>query len=224
MGFARGELTTFDASTTSPDREASAQERFWRGDFGDDYTRRNASAALLSANLALFARMLRCAPHVGSAVELGCNRGLNLQALRALAPELRLSAYEINATAAKAAQDLGVADIHCTSILDLDLDAAEPSDLAFTKGVLIHIDPDRLAQAYEALFRLARRYILVCEYYNPAPVSVTYRGESGMLFKRDFAGELMDRFSLDLLDYGFVYRRDNHFPQDDCTWFLLQKR
>jgi spore coat polysaccharide biosynthesis protein SpsF len=30
--------------------------------------------------------------------------------------------------------------------------------------------------------------------------------------------------SLELLDYGFVYRRDRAFPQDDITWFLMQKQ
>jgi hypothetical protein len=44
-------------------------------------------------------------------------------------------------------------------------------------------------------------------------------------FKRDFAGEIMDRFpDLRLVDYGFVYHRDPQFPQDDFTWFLMEKR
>jgi spore coat polysaccharide biosynthesis protein SpsF len=66
---------------------------------------------------------------------------------------------------------------------------------------------------------------LVCEYYNPSPVSIPYRGHTNKLFKRDFAGELMDRYpDLQLIDYGFVYRRDPSFPQDDVTWFLMEKR
>jgi spore coat polysaccharide biosynthesis protein SpsF len=28
---------------------------------------------------------------------------------------------------------------------------------------------------------------------------------------------------LKLADYGFVYRRDIRFPQDDINWFLLEK-
>jgi hypothetical protein len=44
------------------------------------------------------------------------------------------------------------------------------------------------------------------------------------LFKRDFAGEMLERYpDLELIDYGFVYKRDNNFPQDDITWFLLKK-
>ena len=69
-----------------------------------------------------------------------------------------------------------------------------------------------------------RRYICVIEYYNPTPVTVQYRGHANMLFKRDFAGEMLDRFAgLRLVDYGFVYHRDR-FPQDDLTWFLMEKR
>ena len=52
---------------------------------------------------------------------------------------------------------------------------------------------------------------------------VRYRGTDDRLYKRDFAGELMERYQLRLVDYGFTYRRDNYFPQDDTTWFLLEK-
>ena len=45
------------------------------------------------------------------------------------------------------------------------------------------------------------------------------------LFKRDFAGEILDRHAdLQLVDYGFAYRRNPQFPQDDITWFLMEKR
>ena len=56
-------------------------------------------------------------------------------------------------------------------------------------------------------------------------MTVTYRGEKNKLFKRDFAGELMDQYpDLKLIGYGFKYKRDNNFPQDDMTWFLLEKQ
>ena len=44
------------------------------------------------------------------------------------------------------------------------------------------------------------------------------------LFKRDFAGEFIKKFKkIKLIDYGFIYHRDK-LPQDDVTWFLLQKK
>jgi pseudaminic acid biosynthesis-associated methylase len=92
------------------------------------------------------------------------------------------------------------------------------------KGVLIHINPDFLGHVYEKLYKTALKYICIVEYYNPTPVEVSYRGYSGHLFKRDFAGEVLDKYTdLNLVDYGFVYHRDHNFPADDLTWFLLEK-
>lgn len=45
------------------------------------------------------------------------------------------------------------------------------------------------------------------------------------MYKRDFAGELMDMYpNLQLIDYGFVYRKDPVFVQGDTTWFLMEKK
>ncbi|MGE5403941.1 MAG: pseudaminic acid biosynthesis-associated methylase, partial [Candidatus Saccharibacteria bacterium] len=67
--------------------------------------------------------------------------------------------------------------------------------------------------------------IIVAEYYNPTPVEIQYRGHANKLFKRDFAGEMMDKYTdLKLVKYGFAYHRDPNFPQDDITWMLLEKR
>lgn len=91
--------------------------------------------------------------------------------------------------------------------------------------MLIHINPDVLHQVYDKLVASTERYLLVAEYYNPVPVVVPYRGRSDRLFKRDFAGEIMDRHpEIQLLDYGFAYRRDPNFLQGDVTWFLMGKK
>ena len=66
--------------------------------------------------------------------------------------------------------------------------------------------------------------MLLCEYYNPSPATVTYRGHDNRLFKRDFCGEMHELYpDLALVDYGFAYHADPVFPQDDITWFLLEK-
>jgi len=98
-------------------------------------------------------------------------------------------------------------------------------DLTFTCGVLIHINPELLPELYTRLYECSRSYILINEYYNQKPVEASYRGHSERLFKRDFAGELLDRYpDLELVDYGFQYHRDHNFPADDMTWFLLKKK
>ncbi len=197
------------------------QEAFWAGDFGDDYITRNQPDRLLYSKVGMWSKMLRSAHGVTSIRELGCNIGLNLLALHRLRPDLKLEGIEINAKAAKEAAALNIAEITEGTILaPLDRD---PVDLSFTAGVLIHIDPDSLDAVYRNLIEGSRRYVLVAEYYNPAPVEISYRGHAQRLFKRDFAGELMDGFRLQLVDYGFIYKRDNWAPQDDITWFLLQK-
>ena len=69
----------------------------------------------------------------------------------------------------------------------------------------------------------SKKYVLVVEYFNPTPTTHVYRGYSNRLFKRDFAGELMDGFNLKLIDYSFIYSRDNVAPSDNFTWFLMEK-
>jgi pseudaminic acid biosynthesis-associated methylase len=201
---------------------ATEQERFWAGDFGDEYVDRNHGPALVAGNMAMFSRVLERTAQVRSVLEFGANVGMNLAALRALLPGVELSAIEINQKAVGALQRQGDITVYPESILSFEPD--RPRDMVLIKGVLIHINPDSLELVYERLYRSAARYICIAEYYNPSPVEVRYRGNEKRLFKRDFAGEMLDRFGdLRLLDYGFRYHRDNTFPQDDVTWFLLEK-
>ena len=198
------------------------QESFWAGEFGNDYINRNHGEQLINSNVVLFGQMLRAAPKIKSIAEFGCNIGLNLQALNRINSNFELHGFEINKVAALKARELNIAHIVETTILNA-LQTNTQYDMCFTKGVLIHINPNELSSVYENLYNLSKRYILVCEYYNPSPVTVKYRGNEDRLFKRDFAGELIDKYNLRLIDYGFTYHRDNYFPQDDSTWFLLEK-
>jgi len=204
-------------------RPLSEQEQFWQGDFGNQYFERNVGQPLVAANLALFAKALSRAAGIESLVELGTSAGNNLQALHQLLPRCELFGVEINDNACAQARTLGIARIWQGSLFDFPRERRY--DLTLSKGVLIHLAPELLPTAYAQLYELSQRYILIAEYYNPAPVEVSYRGISGKLFKRDFAGEMLDRYAdLQLLDYGFVYHRDPQFPADDITWFLLEKR
>lgn len=199
------------------------QEKFWAGSFGDEYIGRNQGSEAHASNLAFLSRILSRAQSIGSAIEFGANIGLNLLALRALLPGIELAAIEINRKAVAELEKLGGVKVYPQSILDFQPDS--PRDLALIKGVLIHIDPNSLTMVYDRLYHSSKRYICVAEYYNPSPVEVPYRGNKEKLFKRDFAGEMLDRFpDLRLVDYGFAYHRDVNFPQDDLTWFLLEKK
>ena len=198
------------------------QENFWAGSFGDDYISRNESGALLYSKVAMWSQMLKSANRVKSIKELGCNIGLNLKALHHLNPTYDLSGVEINEIAAHQAKELGIGSITCGTITEPLED--EKVDLTFTAAVLIHINPEKLDQVYQNLVNLSNRYVLVAEYYNPTPTDVVYRGHSERLFKRDFAGDLIDSYGLNLVDYGFWYKRDNVAQEfGDVSWFLLEK-
>jgi SAM-dependent methyltransferase len=198
------------------------QENFWANDFGNEYPNRNEGENMISSNLALFSKIFKNCPTVYSVAELGCNIGLNLIALNRINQQLKLRGYEINEKAALAAREENIAEIVNTTVVET-LDTSQKFDMTFTKGVLIHINPDKLESVYENLYNLSNRYIMVCEYYNPTPVTIEYRGHKDRLFKRDFAGELIEKYNLKLLDYGFNYHRDHYFTNDDATWFLMEK-
>jgi pseudaminic acid biosynthesis-associated methylase len=198
------------------------QERFWATEFGNNYPSRNKGEELIASNVALFSKILKNCTSVTSIAELGCNIGLNLIALNRINKNFKLRGYEINTIAAKEAGSNNVAEIINTTVIE-KLDTTSRFDLTFTKGVLIHINPEQLSNLYQNLYDLSKKYIMVCEYYNPTPMSIDYRGNKDKLFKRDFAGELISIYNLKLVDYGFNYHIDTYHTNDDSTWFLLEK-
>lgn len=198
------------------------QEKFWSGNFGTEYIDRNKSQNLVSSNIAFFSKLFSQAQSIQSVIEYGSNVGMNLHAIKSVLPSAEISAIEINEDAAEQLKLIEGLKVYNESILDFKTDYQR--DLSFIKGVLIHINPDELKNVYRSLYETSSRYVCVAEYYNPSPVELDYRGHSGKLFKRDFAGEMMDLYpDLQLVSYGFCYHRDPVFPQDDVTWFLMEK-
>ena len=208
---------------------ATTPADFWRGPFGNEYHERQT--VTMAANCALFGRILSATDGVTSLAELGAGTGLNLRALKMLGhlgskdrpwgfPQFDLCGVDVNAEAVR--QILSIGGVIGVESAVQDWRPTRQFDLTFTKGMLIHIPPADLPAVYETLVTASSKYVCVAEYYNPSPVEVEYRGHAGRLWKRDFAGELMDRHGLQLVDYGFAYHRGPH-PQDDISWFLLRR-
>ena len=199
------------------------QESFWEGDFGTDYTARHETED--TNNMAFWNSILFNSPFrfydIISIMELGANRGSNIKCLKKIYPAAEIGAVEINRFACDKVREIPGVELFEGSIFDLC--TKKKWDMVITKGLLIHIDPILLDKAYELIYDLSAKYILLAEYYNPKPVEVPYRGNRNKLFKRDFAGDMIDRYNLELLEYGFRYHRDE-YPQDDLTWFLMEKR
>ena len=148
---------------------------------------------------------------------------MNLKALKLLNPTIDAYGIEINKEACKElVNQLSINNVFNSSILDFE--PKKTWDLVLIKGVLIHINPNVLQDVYGKLIKSTNKYLLIAEYYNPKPVAISYRGHEDRLFKRDFAGEILDLYpQMTLIDYGFSYHRDVNFPQDDISWFLLEK-
>lgn len=199
------------------------QEEFWAGAFGDEYINRNKSEEILASNLIFFSKAFNQIGRPNSLIEFGANVGMNLRAIKLIFPKIDLFGIEINKTASEElATYFGKDNVFNGSIFDYQPN--KKFDVSLIKGVLIHINPEMLDEVYSKLYKSSNKYILICEYYNPSPVTINYRGHSDRLFKRDFAGEMLEKFSdLKLVDYGFHYKRDKAFPKDDVTWFLLEK-
>jgi spore coat polysaccharide biosynthesis protein SpsF len=198
------------------------QENFWFGEFGNNYIDRNNDDSIVASNLSLFSKILSPTSSISNVIEFGSNIGLNLRALDKLLPGVDLTAVEINTKAVESIKKWGKAKVVHESILNIKLE--DKYDLSFIKGVLIHIDPEKLKIVYDNLYNSSNKYIAIVEYYNPTPVEISYRGHDDRLFKRDFAGDMMKMYpDLKLIDYGFVYHKDSNFPQDDVTWFIMEK-
>ncbi|MFC1521624.1 pseudaminic acid biosynthesis-associated methylase [Elusimicrobiota bacterium] len=201
------------------------QEVFWAGDFGNVYVDRNSNVKSVAHRTAVFAKILRRTRGISSVLELGANIGHNIHAVRNLLPSCAFAAVEINDKAIATLSELPDVKVFKGSIFDFSPADLGKHDLTFTSGVMIHINPKLLSDVYARLYECSNAYILVKEYYNPTPMQVNYRGHNDRLFKRDFAGEMLDKYpDLELVDYGFQYHRDYNFPADDSTWFLMKKK
>jgi pseudaminic acid biosynthesis-associated methylase len=196
----------------------TAQEAVWKSEFGDEYAKRNQGK--VEANIALFAEILKHTSDISRIIEYGAGTGQNLAAIKKLMPSIELIGVEINE---QASLEIPVGYVFTQSMFDFVPPNHSKAQLAFTKGLLIHIEEKDLPHAYDQLFVSSTKYIMMAEYYSPKPREIEYHGKSNMLWARDFGGEFMDRFpSVKLIDYGFVWRRDQ-FPQDDITWWLFEK-
>jgi pseudaminic acid biosynthesis-associated methylase len=202
------------------------QAEFWRGEFGDSYTERNAvSPDQLRARCAMWSNILShtLAVPPQSILEIGANIGVNLRALRALT-DARLFATEPNEKARRRLIEEGVLDAsNVRDGLASSIDWPDAvADLVFTSGVLIHIHPDNLEASLREIHRCTNRWIVTIEYFSDKPEMIPYRGREDLLFKRDFGGYWLDTFpNLRVTAYGFVWKRVTGL--DNLTWWLFEK-
>jgi spore coat polysaccharide biosynthesis protein SpsF len=198
------------------------QENFWKSNFGNRYIKRNNSKNLINKNYSIFKKIFKKKIKINSLIELGANIGNNIIAINKILKIKKITAVEINKKACEHLRKINNVKVLNESILNLKIN--NKFDLLIIKGVLIHIHPKNLKNVYKKIAQLSKKYVLICEYYNPTLISVNYRGHKNKLFKNDYAGEFLKIYkNYKLIDYGFSYHLDNKYLKDDSTFFLLKR-
>ena len=188
-------------------------EEFWAGKFGNEYLERNQVNWQERAPFWQSA-VEYCAP--ATALEVGCNRGHNLQAIQSVDSSIELYGVDVNATAVEEARQQGF-EVQCTSAVTIaGLFDPGSIDLVFTCGVLIHVAPEDLDSVMRAIVATSGRYVLAVEYAADQEEEVEYRGHADKLWKRPF-GKLYEQMGLKLLSVGEA----GGF--DECVYWLLEK-
>lgn len=203
------------------------QVELWQSGFGTEYARRNNNAISDEGQRRLmrdWGRMLAHAvtPKPQSVLEVGCNIGRNLIALRHFVENV--SAVEPNAAAVRIARSRPeLAGVRIDEGDGFALPYEDASvDLVFTSGVLIHVAPEDLGRMVDEILRVARHYVLCIEYFSHEPVCLPYHDRDGYLFKRDFGRFYLERApSLRVVDYGFLWQPLD--SSDNSNWWLFAK-
>ena len=207
------------------------QIEFWAGDFGNNYHERNAGNLLqTSGRMSLWAKIMAHINRwdesqpgaIDQILEVGAGLGQNLRILQRMYPDsaFRMLAVEPNAKARAELEQNGISLVgHSASLIEMPSNSVP---LVFTSGVLIHISPERLGEALQEIHRVSSRWIVCIEYFSAQPTEIEYRGQKGLLWKRDYGSDYMNLFpNLQCRGYGFEWKPTTGL--DNLTWWAFEK-
>lgn len=190
------------------------QISIWKGEFGNKYTDRNQ--VNWQIKLPIF-RQILAELNITSILEVGCNRGHNLIALRHLfGDKLEITGVEPNEYAASQARLAGFS-VQDGVIANLPF-AVNRFDLVFTSGVLVHVPLNKLKRAIQEMYRVSKHYILAVEYYAEEETEIPYRGHHDLLWKRDFYNHFKATVPV------YVIRQGQYEEKNSAvSWWLFEK-
>jgi pseudaminic acid biosynthesis-associated methylase len=202
----------------------------WGGQFGKEYTDRNALTPLQLDRLYKHnygvSRTELNEEFIGSfdrsikILEVGCGLGNQLMILQRMGFE-NLYGIEVNSYAIERAKaNTENINIIYGSAFDIPFRGTF-FDLVFTSGVLIHIAPQDVKKAIEEIYRCNSEYIWGFEYYADTYTEVQYRGHNKLLWKTDFVRLYLEQFEdLELIKEKRLKYSDNN---NIDTMYLLRK-
>ena len=186
------------------------QLKVWKSQFGRDWADRNKSLNALARSVA-FQRILDSLKEPArNILEVGCGPGANLMALRQVGymPKELAGMDPMNFGTLEFA-DFKVGDCFNVPYPDASF------DMVFTSGVLMHVEAKDLSRASTELSRVARKYVMLIEYYSFEEEMISWRGHDNLLFKRNYRN-----FLPNLLQIGFLGKEDGW---DDCNVWIFGK-
>ena len=206
------------------------QIQTWTGQFGRDYTDRNALDvnALNSlyvgnygvSRTSLNEEFLAGIGPEARILEVGCNMGNQLLLLEKMGFQ-NLYGIEVQPYALeKAKSRVRHATLQVATAFEIPY-PNEHFDLVFTSGVLIHIAPEDLSFAIKEIHRVARKYIWGLEYFASQATEISYFGHDQLLWKMDYGRLYLDQFK----DLRLIKARLLRYQTNDNVdqMFLLQK-
>ena len=182
----------------------------WTSKFGEDWTDRNIIDS--KTRVAAFKKMIGDL-YIKSIVEIGCGAGHNLISLSMLNSSYTLIGIDPSLYAVVKALKNKVTTF-IGDCFDTHLRSSY-YDLVFTSGVLMHVSPEDMNRTVEEISRIAKKYILIIEYYSEKEESIEYHGHTDLLWKRDYSNIFPN------LIRGGPLTKEEGF--DRCHFFLFER-
>lgn len=212
----------------------TTQTKFWSGTFGKEYTERNSYSKEEwdkfyidnwgTTKIAMNEFFLDRIDKDAKILEVGSNTGMQLIGLQRMGFK-NLYGIEIQQYAVERAKDF-TKNINIVQGNGFDIPFKDRYfDLVCTNGVLIHIAPDNLPLIMNEMYRASKKYIWGFEYYADEITDINYRGNTGYLWKADYANIFLKLFpDLRLVKKKlYPYVSETNKGNVDCM-YLLEKQ
>jgi len=202
------------------------QIKFWKGEFGDEYTQRNSEnpdelykRQFGITRTELNNDFLSDLNKNISRLEIGCNRGIQLNTLEKNGFN-NLWGIEINKKALQIARENKSLNLIEGSALEIPF-KDNFFDLIFTSGVLIHISPKDLPKVIDEIYRTTKKYIWCFEYFSEECEEIIYRDHKNRLWKNNFLKLFLEKYP----DLKIVKQRKLKYLENENIdmMFLLEK-
>ena len=179
------------------------QEKFWKGNFGNNYISRNKFRSQKEFDNFYIRRYGETKKNINlkflkginknkPILEVGCNIGNQLKIFEDIGFK-KLFGIDINIKSLKKAKKNINLNIVESSGFDIPF-KDNYFNLVFTNNVLIHIHPKNLDKIFDEIYRVSNKYIFGFEYFNNKLIEIKYRNYKNKLWKGDYANILLKKY------------------------------